>query len=174
MTIIQAFVLLLGILAVIIGICLLSLFLRKRFPRKDFDERQKLAQGEAYRVSFLMLLTYLIVILALDAAGLLEEVSLQLIILLELVVGLLTYDTYCMFTGASLPVGEAPGKSALVSGGLSLLWFIQFFGYLRLKGSFKSVLSLSDTTHWLRLLMGVAFGYSAIAYCVQFWKEQKE
>lgn len=41
----------LGVLILLVLVCLGAVWLERRFPGKRFDERQKIARGNAYRLS---------------------------------------------------------------------------------------------------------------------------
>ena len=60
----NAVFLLLGILALLVAVCLGVVWLERRFPGKKFDERQKIARGNAYRLSSWVGNVYFLVILA--------------------------------------------------------------------------------------------------------------
>lgn len=172
MTIIGGFVLICISLAGVVCVCLLSIHLNKNKEYDGFDERQAIAQGKAYRLAFLMLQFYFLGVLIVDMAAGLDWICIQLVVLIGFLVGMLTFDTYCMLTGASLPIGKNPLASALTSGGLAVLWFVQFFGYL--DGQTYVPMTGMGAAHWLRLFLGVTFGYRTLGYLIQYLREKRE
>ena len=62
MSVISALLLLCGIVAVLLLLCAVVIWFEKKHPSKDYDERQKIARGNAYRFSFWMGFVYYFVL----------------------------------------------------------------------------------------------------------------
>lgn len=178
MMIIGAFVVVLCMLALTAGVCLLSLYFEKHSINKEYDERQELAQGKAYRLAFLVLQIYLLAVLIVEVAVGLEWISIQLVVLTGFMLGTFTYDTYCMLTDAGMPLREKTEKSALLNAVMAVAWFVMFFGYLNLYLGLDESLGLSltgkDSNHWIRLYLGVMYAYKALSCLVQYLRNKKE
>ena len=134
----NAVLLLLGILALLVAVCLGAVWLERRFPGKRFDERQKIARGNAYRLASWVGNVYFLVILAimLRWPDLSRYVEPYLLIFLGLELEVMVMHIYCIITHASLPLSEKPGMavgSYLIIGALYLT-MIDFSQPLELVG----------------------------------------
>ncbi len=166
----NAVLLLLGILALLVAVCLAVVWLERRFPGKRFDERQKIARGNAYRLASWVGNVYFLVILAimLRWPDLSRYVELYLLIFLGLELEVIVMHIYCIITHASLPLSEKPGMavgSYLLIGALYLT-MIDFSQPLKLVGYG------SNRVIWLSL--GVYFLALAAMHILSLLRREKE
>ena len=127
MTALQGIGMILGALFVLLLICVAVIRLERQFPSKKYDERQRLARGNAYRVSFTVGLVYYLAVCAyliwqVDKSDV--KVEPYLLIFLGLLVQTMVFHIYCLLTHAALPLGEKPWVAVVsytVCGGLQLL-----------------------------------------------------
>ena len=168
MTGIRIGILVVGIYLAVIGICAVVIWLEKKFPGREYDERQYEVRGKAYRLAFISgLLYYIPVIIWQMLQAETGEVfsDLYFILFLGIWIQLLLFSTYCIWNGAALPLSEkhawAIGTCVLFSG----YYFLKYFVY----GVNLNRICLK----LMPLLMGVGFAYLAILYLIQFWRERK-
>ena len=113
MSVWNAIVLLLGVLALLAAVCLCAIWLERRFPGKKYDERQKISRGNAYRLGSWVGSVYFLTILAImlrwpDFSKFIEP---YLLIFLGLELEVMVMHMYCIITRASLPLSEKPGMA---------------------------------------------------------------
>lgn len=160
----------LGVLILLGGVCLSAVWLERRFPGKRFDERQKIARGNAYRLASWVGNVYFLVILAimLRWPDLSRYVEPYLLIFLGLELEVMVMHIYCIITHASLPLSEKPGMavgSYLFIGALYLT-MIDFSQPLKLVGYG------SNRVTWLSL--GVSFLALAAMHILSLLHREKE
>lgn len=166
---------LVAIVAAIIGVCIAARFLEKHFPRENFDERQKIARGNAYRVSFWLGIVYNLGVL-IYLSGLMDGRK-PLIEPYLLAVGgfwlvTLCFHGYCLLADAALPLGQKTKGMAigyLMIGGMQLSMALS--RYRR-----HPVLSLvGRESHTVMMLMlGVFFLSLSAMYAIRSVWQEKE
>lgn len=166
---------LVAIVAAIIGVCIAARFLEKHFPRENFDERQKIARGNAYRVSFWLGIVYNLGVL-IYLSGLMDGRK-PLIEPYLLAVGgfwlvTLCFHGYCLLADAALPLGQKTKGMAigyLMIGGMQLSMALS--RYRR-----HPVLSLvGRESHTVMMLMlGVSFLSLSAMYAIRSVWQEKE
>lgn len=122
-----AFFVIVGVLAALLGLCIIVIQIQKNNPGQQYDERQKQARGEAYRLSFWAgTIYYLLIALGIG----LEEPDSDLVFSL-LMAGLLgqvmLLHFYCFLTHAALPLGEKPLGNAVCYFVLGAMYLYEYF-----------------------------------------------
>lgn len=150
-----------GILAVLLGICALAVWLRKIYPYHgdEYDERQKQARGDAYRLAFGAGIVYDLLI----AMGIgMENPSADLVfsLLLAGIFGqVMLVIFYCFLTHAELPLGKKPLGYAVSSFALSMLNILEF---------------LLVGQSWVKLAAGMCFLTMAVLYLIAYIRQKRE
>lgn len=158
--------------------CLLAVKLERHFPGKDYDERQKISRGKAYRCSYIVgQVYYFFVIFAeisrIGGNGLGIETALLLYI--GFVLQAMVFHTYCLLTHADLPLSGKPRSTifnfavcAVIN--LAPVWFPGayqgFSDPLQLTGQFSAGL--------LFVVNGVFFAYLTVLHIIQYLRDRKE
>lgn len=164
-----------GILAALVLVCFLVILFEKRAPGENFDERQKLARGNAYRVAFWTGAAYFAVAFAYLSSNEQEravQIDPALLIYLGLDLEFLVFYIYCMLKRAALPLSGNAVCSAALCGiyglqNLSRVWALD-------EGE-KLVFSGTESVLVLRLANAVVFFSIAAMYIISYlWKEKEE
>ena len=166
----NAVFLLLGILALLVAVCLGVVWLERRFPGKKFDERQKIARGNAYRLSSLVGNVYFLVILAIMIRwpDLTRFVEPYLLIFLGLELEVMVMHIYCIITHASLPLSEKPAVTicSYLFIGVLYLTMVDFSRPLDLVGY--------DSNRLIWLSLGLLFLAVAVMHILSLLHREKE
>ncbi len=168
MRILEMLLWLLGGLAMIVLVCIGVLWVEKKFPGKLYDERQKAARGNAYRLGFFLgLLWWFLGALLWDALG----DWLILYFFLGLEVQALAFHVYCLLTHAALPMSEKPWTPILSYGLLAVFDAVTVVDSLRLDARFPEKPPVNT---WMRLTMAAGFGTLCVLHLIQYLREKKE
>ena len=117
----------LWMLAALVGIgllCWFCLWMQKRAPSEEYDERQKIEQGRASNISNLTGVIYFVVVMCWNELGTLPA-NLGFLIFVGILMELMVYHVYCLMTHAALPLSQKP-KSII--GGyvtLGIVWALR-------------------------------------------------
>ena len=166
----NAVFLLLGFLALLVVVCLVAVWLERRFPGKRFDERQKIARGNAYRLSSWVGNVYFLVILAIMIRwpDLTRFVEPYLLIFLGLELEVMVMHIYCIITHASLPLSEKPGMAV----GCYLFVGAMYLSMNRSNEPLCLVGYGSNRVIWLSL--GIYFLALAVMHILSLLRREKE
>lgn len=148
-----------GLLAALLGICAIAIQIQKNNPGQQYDERQKQARGEAYRLSFWAgTIYYLLIALGIG----LEEPDSDLVFSL-LMAGLLgqvmLLHFYCFLTHAALPLGEKPLGNAVCYFVLGAMYLYEYFFLGR---------------GWIKLTVGLCILTMALLHLITHIRQSKE
>ena len=171
MSVFHALLLMLGVLAAMVLVCLLVIWLEKELPGDQYDERQKIARGHAYRVSFWVGTVYyaIVMVYCINLVGNSRPpVEPYLLLFAGIVIQALVFHIYCLLTNSALPLSQKP------------FWAI--FGYvfcgsvnlLRLTHTDTLPLTGTGSDGWLFLLSCVAFFSLAIFHLIRFFWQETE
>ena len=173
----ELFVLLMALMGTVgvLVFSVLAVWYQKKYPPKDYDERQELARGEAAKLSmFVMLIYFLAHFAAYGYRGLVYDAELRameaaLAIMLGLEVSLLINHTYCLLTHAALPMNKKPM-------GMMVSYF--FLGVVDLLNYFLRCwlypASASRMEGYLYLIIGIGATYLCILYLIEWLRSRKE
>ena len=173
MSIIQFVGIVIGVLAAIILYCLANMWIEKRYPSEDYDERQKLLQGRASSLGMGTGLIYLVVVMGILINQVDKEKTIEpyLLVLWGFLLPIMVNHTYCFIGHAALPLSQKPAWNIICyailgvgniwrfSNGLELVT-LSFVG----KGAFP----------WLYLTIGICFLYLSLMHIIQFLRDRKE
>jgi len=170
MGVLNAVFLVVGILGVIFVMCLLAIFLERKFPSAKYDERQKLSRGKAYRVSFWMGAVYYLVVMAVMIFQVEKGKTIEpyLLIFFGLIIQAMVFHFYCILTHAAIPLAEQSGiavVSYLVCG-LAQLLTNDYSGVWPLVGK--------GSEGWVRFVAGISFLILSLLHLVSILHREKE
>ena len=169
MSMIHAVLLVVGLLAAVVLLCVVVTGIEKKLQRTEYDERQKIVQGKAYALAFNAGLLYFIPItvwqmLQADAGK--QFADMWLLLFLGLWIQMLLFNTYCIFNGAGLPLSGKHPWAAGVYVLLGIHYFLAFFGYGPELN--RQEMSLAP------LMMGVGFAYLGVLHLIQYFRDREE
>ena len=174
MTVINALLLIFGILATLVLLCVLAVFLEKKIPWNQYDERQRLSRGNAYRVSFwigaiyyLCVMVYLIQGVGKDT----EQIEGYLLLFAGFVFQAMAFHIYCLLTHCALPLGEKPTASII---GYACLGGVHLLDFVTRPLERNLALSGQESFACVRLMLGVFFFSLAVMHLIRaVWKEKE-
>ena len=137
-------------LLVLYGVC--RLLLRWDGKREGrYDERQKEAQGRAYRIAFWVGIVYLFAAMFLIQIGL--SVATWLLLFLGLMLMLMTYRFCCMLLKVGNPIFRNPKESLVCD--LILIGISAVDLFRGLEGWFRR--GVMDSQFWFAIILGICF-----------------
>lgn len=162
-----------GILLGIVLLCLGVIYLERKCPDDDFDERQKIMRGNAHRLSFMVGLAYYLFVTTVLIRQVDGEKTVEpfLLIFFGLELQLLVLHTYCLLTHSALPLSEKPVTAIIcyVISGLIQLGYI----FNRL-GDFPLEMVGHGSAGWIHLTGGIFFLYLALMHLLRLlWKDRE-
>ena len=166
------------VVAVIVLACVLAVYVGRNFPSEQFDERQKIARGDAYRFSHWMGMLYWLglfvhFVMHTGESGWVIEPFLWLII--GILVQLQSFHVYCLITHSALPLGEKPLPtivSHFVLGGVYLRMY--FEQYIPEIAAGAAGISGATSYNLLRLLISLNFFALAVMHLIAYLRKEKE
>jgi energy-converting hydrogenase Eha subunit C len=163
----------LGVLVAVVLLCLASVWLDKRNPSDDYDERQQIVQGKANGLSLGVGLLYCVGILITLERQVTGEKMVEpyLLVFAGIDLMIVVKHTYCLIGNAALPLSKKPLGIILSYIALSVCGFVRFYwgmGYTELSLVGKGSLPIPN------LLMGITALYLALAHTIQFLRNRKE
>lgn len=172
MTILNTLLISFGVIAVLVLLCMLVVWLEKHGPEGDYDERQRLARGNAYRISFFFGVAYiffLVCYLDISDSTVLPE-TLSTLLTVGILVELMVFHIYCLLTRAALPFSGSPILTSASYGLCALFNLVSYLSYSNRPGYLRN----EDTFNILHLLLGICFASLAVMYLISaFWKEKE-
>jgi len=165
--------LIVGVLAFVIALCAITVWMEKRFPSKEYDERQKIAKGRGYRLSFWVGMVYYLAV-AIVLIGQVDgekTVEPYLLVMIGLILQAMVDHTYCLFTHSALPLSQNRVVTVfgyVVCGTLQLVQFriLSKRGGLALVGH--------GSSPWICLIAGCCFFYLTVLHVIQALMERKD
>lgn len=172
----------LGILAGLAALAVFVAWVEKKRPNEEYDERQKLIRGKAYRFGFYVGLVFYIAAFAYLESGQELPMKTSTVLFLGLLIQLLAFHIYCLVENAALPLGD---KGWLMVASYSIICVSNLINYRNqvkytevywqyIKLEPDSTLPVPDgTDSWLCLLLGITGGALAVMYLIRLlWKEK--
>lgn len=148
-----------GLLAALLGICAIAIQIQKNNPGQQYDERQKQARGEAYRLAFWAgTIYYLLIGLGIG----LENPNSDLVfsLLMAGILGqMMLLHFYCFLTHAALPLGQKPLGNAVGYSVLGAMYILEY-----------ALLSVG----WMQLALGCCFLIMALLHLITHIRQNKE
>lgn len=162
-----------GTLALVIVLCAAAVWIEKKFPGKEYDERQKAARGRGYRLSFWVGFAYFVGV----ALVLLQQVDGEktvepyLLVFIGLMLQGVVEHTYCLFTHSALPLSQNRVATVLGYVTCGMLQFLQFHIWKARDGF---ALVGHGSAAWIWLIAGCCIFYLTVLHIIQAFVERKE
>ena len=163
------------VIAAVVGACRLMICLERNFPSEKYDERQKIARGNAYRFSHWIGMIYYIGLMAYfvfhtgKSEWMLQPFCLVAIgILLQL----LGFHIYCLMTHSALPLGEKPVPTILYYCFMGSVYLaLYFFQHVP-----EDTVGLTGEMSFnlFRLLISLSFFSLAVLHLIAHLRKEKE
>ena len=164
-------------IAIVVGFCLVAVYLERNVPSEKYDERQKIARGNAYRVSFLLSMVYNIFLLFYFTMGtgrtqwVLEPF---LLITIGFLIQMDSFHIYCVLTGCALPLGEKPKTTIVCYSLMGITYLAQYYMFYIP----ENVVGLSDSgsrsMNLFRLLISFSFFSLAVLHLIACLRKEEE
>jgi len=183
MSIWNALIYVLCAVGVILLLCWLVLFVERKLPWPQYDERQRIARGNGYRMAFIIGVIYFIgVSHFLWIQGNDEPViSTRLLVFIGLALQIMSFHIYCLLTHSALPFDEKPTFPIIAYLALGLWEIMSVWSSVTYGRDFGQTL-LPDgmvfvgyaSTVWIELIMAVCSLSLAIMYLTRALRKEKE
>ena len=163
----------LGILFGIVLLCAGVIYLQKKAPGQEYDERQKIMRGKASDLSLTTGFVYFLVVTAILIRQVEGEKTVEpfLLIFFGLELQMLVYHTYCLLTHSAMPLSQRPVTAVVCYSFSGLIQFLYIFNRL---GDFPIAMVGRGSAGWIHLTGGVFFLYLALMHLIQMlWKEKE-
>lgn len=154
---------------------LLAIWYKQKYPPKEYDERQELAQGEAAKLSTgIMMIYFLVLFVAYGYRGLVSNAEIPAIeAALAIFVGILfsqlVYQTYCLLKHAALPLNKKPLGTMT---GFVFLGVMDLLNYYLRCWLYPGKASVMEG--YLYLMMGMGAFYLGVLYLIDWLRQRKE
>lgn len=173
MSLITALLFLCGIVATLLLLCAAVIWFEKKHPGTDYDERQKIARGNAYRFSFWMGFVYyfeLYIAVLWYFPKDLRPGNVAPAMFIGTLIQAMSFHIYCFFTHADMPMSQKP----IVS-----IWsytVLAAFNLLELVVDGVREFSVLEpgVNNLSRLMTGFFFLVLAILHLIQLLRNRKE
>lgn len=163
----------LGILLGIVLLCLGVIYLEKRIPGKNYDERQLHARTRAHRLSFWVGFVYYLIVTVILMKQVDGEKTVEpfLLVFVGLILQALVLHTYSILSDAALPLSERPLYPITCFTFVGCLQLTQFCNQLRwgIPG-----LTGRGAADWVFLMTGISFLYLSVLHLIQWLRGRKE
>ena len=166
------------VIALIALVGVLAVYVGRNFPSEKFDERQKIARGDAYRFSHWTGMAYwfgLLVYFVMHNGKNEWVIEPFLLIVIGILIQLQSFHIYCLMTHSALPLGEKPMPTIIgyvVLGGMYLLMY--FNQYIPLDAAEIAGFDGALSFNLLRLLISLDFFALAVMHLIAYLRKEKE
>lgn len=166
------------VIAAIVVAGVLAVYLERHFPTEKFDERQKIARGNAYRFSHWTGMIYyfgLIVYFVLHTGKREWAVEPFVLLMIGILIQLQSFHIYCLMTHSALPLGEKPLPMIISYTLLGAMYLVQyFFQYIPKDAAEAAGLTGAGSFNLMRLLISLDFFSLAVMHLIGLlWKEKE-
>lgn len=172
MTILHGILLLLLGALVLLGICWALLRWEKnRIRIHEYDERQSIERGNAYKISFWVGIVYYLVVVTLGAFDGGTD-DLHFLVMLGILIQLLVFSFCCLLTNAELPLSRNPIAaiaSYFLIGACDIAYV--FLGDVYTLGSKIDKLG---SVEWIELICGIGLIMMGLMQLIQLLRREKE
>lgn len=173
MSVLTALLLLCAIIAFLMFLSAAVIYFEKKHPGTDYDERQKIARGNAYRFSFWMGFLYYFVLYTVVLWYFPKDLrpgNVAPAMFFGMILQAMSFHIYCFFTHADMPLSQRP----IVS-----IWsytVLAAFNLLELvvDGVKEFSLLQPGLNSLSRLMTGFFFLALAVLHVIQFLRNRKE
>ena len=159
-----------GVFAAMLIFCAGVIFIERKFPSERYDERQKQARGNAYRLSFWTGMVYYLVVMTVLTFRIGKDMPIEpfLLVFGGLLLQVMVSHFYSILTNSALPLSEKPGVAVLS---------FSFCGILQLAShDYSQPIPLVGwgSQAWVTLLAGVSFLILALLHLISILRREKE
>ena len=165
------------VIASIVVAGVLAVYLERNFPTEKYDERQKIARGNAYRFSFLLSVVYYIFLLFYFTLGTGRmEWTLEpfLLVTIGILIQMDSFHIYCVLTHCALPLGEKPKTTIVCYCVMGITYLVQYY----MLSIPEDIAGLSDSgsrsMNLFRLLISFSFFSLAILHLISCLRKEEE
>lgn len=173
MTYWQGFLAILGGIAALVALCMAVIRGEKRKESGEYDERQRQAQGNAYRLSFNVGFFYFIGLWLCMGMGRFEEMeTVATVLFAGIVMQAMVFHIYCLLSHAALPLSDKgkPWRMIWMHTCLSAVHFGRFGMKLFRDGRYTENTSADS---WGELILAVTFGVLALMHLIQYLRDRR-
>lgn len=121
MMVIKALLAMSGALLALAALCGYCLWMEKKAPSEEYDERQKIEQGKASNISLMTGLIYFVVVMCWMEIGELPAAP-EFLIFAGVMMELMVYHICCLMTHSSLPLSQKPRTTIGSYAALGVIW----------------------------------------------------
>jgi len=148
-----------GILVALLGLSAIVIQLQKNYPGEQYDERQKQARGEGYRLAFWAgTIYYLLIGLGIGLEN--PDSDMVFSLLMAGILGqMMLLHFYCFLTHAVLPFGQKPLGNAACYSVLGSIYIIEYAFLSR---------------GWIQLTVGICILTLALLHLITHIRRNKE
>lgn len=169
MTVWKVVLLSLGVIVFLFAVCALVITLERKYPSKDYDERQLTVRGNGYRLGFCVGIFCqffgLIAVILYTKGGQHNTEGLLLIGGCCLLIPAAAFFTYCLLKDALLPRWGDAKREAALFGVLAAAQFTQAF-------SDQQLFSRKEP-RWFFFIAGIFFVYLAALHIFYFLRQRR-
>lgn len=157
----------------IVLLCLGVIYLERKAPSEEYDERQKAMRGNAYRLSFFVGMIYYLVVTVILIRAVDGEKTVEpyLLLYFGMILQIMVLHTYCLLTHSALPLSEKPVTTIvcyILSGLIQLLYVFEKLDAFPLPFVGK------ETSGWIHLTTGILVLFLALMHLIRLlWKEKE-
>ena len=164
----------LAALAAIVLLCLGVIWVQKRYPSEEYDERQKIARGKASSLAMVVGSLYFVgisIVLINQVEGA-KTVEPYILVMIGIELMAMVDHTYCLLCHAALPLSQKGGSTAICY----LVMGIVDIGQFALRREWVSTLSWvgRGTQPLFYLLLGIGFLYLGLMHTIAWLRGRKE
>ena len=163
------------VITFIVMACLLAVYVERHFPSEKFDERQKIARGNAYRFCHWVGLVYyfgLMVYFTFHTGKAEWPLEPFLLLVIGILIQLQSFHIYCVMTHCALPLGEKPMPTIIGYLVLGTMWLAMYFGQYIPEDT--PYLSGAESMNLFRLLIALDFYALAGLHLISLLRKEKE
>ena len=160
-----------------VAVCALTVYLERNMPSDKYDERQKIARGNAYRFSFILSVCYYIFLLFCFTLGsgkgewFLEPF---LLVMIGILVQLDGFHIYCVLNHCALPLGEKPRTTIVGYFVLGISYLAQYYLLYIPENVVGLVDSSSRSMNLFRLLLAFSFFSLAVLHLIACLRKEED
>lgn len=161
-------------LAAIVLLCLGVLWVQKRYPSEEYDERQKIARGKASTLAMIVGVVYFlgICLWLLNQVEAPKTVEPYILVMIGLELMAMVDHTYCLLCHAALPFSQKGISTAICY----LICGLVDIGQFALRKNWVETISWvgKGTQPLFYLLMGVTFLYLGLMHAIAWLWDRKQ
>lgn len=165
------------ILVALVGIvllCLGVLWVQKRYPSEEYDERQKIARGKASNLAMIVGAVYFVGIstVLINQVEAPKTVEPYILVMIGIELMLMVDHTYCLLCHAALPFSQKGISTAICY----LICGLVDIGQFALRKNWVATLSWvgRGTQPLFYLLLGIGFLYLGLMHTIAWLWDRKE